>query len=86
VALDHEEGGAVDDVKEFRIDLRAYRSSLRRGMVLSGPETVTDPVGSAADLLRMARSLSRVLLHSWRVTLIGSTPACFHQARSSPTR
>ena len=89
VPVDHEvcEGGAVDGVKQFRIGVQIGQHIGRRyagALVLSG--AVTDPVGSAADLRRVARSLRRVLLHSWCATLIGSMPACFHQARSSLTR
>jgi len=91
--LDHEvcEGGAVGLVKQFwfgveigeHID-RRYAGTLVAAS--SDAETVTTPFGSAAQFRRVARSFRRVFLQSWRATLIGSTPACFHQARSSPTR
>jgi len=91
VPVDHEicECHAADGVEELWFDIQIGEHIERRyacALVLSDPETVTNPVGSAARSRRVARSLRRVFLQSWRATLIGSMPACFHQARSSPTR
>ena len=91
VPVDHEvcEGGALGGVKQlwFGVEIGEHIDRRYAGaLVPSDPETAITPAGSTADLRRMARSLRRVFLHSLRATLIGSTPACFHHARSSPTR
>jgi len=93
VPVDHEicECRAADGVEELWFDIQIGEHIERRyaGTLVAAPSNrnvVADPVGPVTGSLRVARSLRRVFLHSLRATLIGSMPACFHQARSSPTR
>ena len=93
VPIDHDicEGSAAGRMEQFRSGCQICERNgcAHAGALVSALSTlnaVANPFGPVTGSRRVVRSFRRVFLQSWRATLIGSMPACFHHARSSPTR
>jgi hypothetical protein len=61
-----------------------HKSRLHADALSSGLNAAFNPVAAVLTFGYVVPPLGRLFVHSSRATLTGSTPTCFHHARSSP--